>query len=74
MSAGTLTVTGTNTFTVSGVACSNPAGISVTNAHASQIVYDQNSTAATTSATQRRDRFRAIMHLILTSPDFTIQR
>ncbi|MCX6858254.1 MAG: DUF1800 family protein [Verrucomicrobia bacterium] len=72
--ARTITVTGTNTFTVSGVACSNPAGINVTNAHASQIVYDQNSTPATTSAAQRRDRFRAILHLILTSPDFTIQR
>jgi uncharacterized protein (DUF1800 family) len=72
--ARVITVTGTNTFTVTGVNCTSATGINLTNGHASQIIYDQNSTPATTSATQRRDRIRAILHLIFSSPDFTIQR
>lgn len=66
----TITVTGANTFTM-GVNCT-VAPTSVADAHASQIAYNQGST--TPSATERRDRIRAILHLILTSPDFTIQR
>jgi hypothetical protein len=69
----TITVTGANTFTVTGVNCTAaPNSTGLTNAHASQIAYNQGS--STPSATQRRDRLRAILHLILTSPDFTIQR
>jgi hypothetical protein len=70
----TITVVDADTFTVSGINCTSATGINVTNAHTSQIVYDQNTTPGNTSATQRRDRIRAILHLILTSPDFTIQR
>ncbi len=44
---------------------------SLTNAHVSVIPYNQGGTP---DATQRRDRLRSIIHLILTSPDFTIQR
>ena len=66
----TITVTGANTFTM-GVNCTG-APSSVADAHVSQIAYNQGS--ATPSATERRDRIRAILHLILTSPDFTIQR
>jgi uncharacterized protein (DUF1800 family) len=70
--ARVITVNGANTFTfpVNCTAAPNSSGL--TNAHASQIIYDQGS--GTPSATERRDRFRAILHLILSSPDFTIQR
>lgn len=62
-----------DTFTVTGVSCTAaPGGAQVANAHASQVAYDQGSTNP--SATQRRDRIRSILHLILTSPDFTVQR
>jgi hypothetical protein len=62
-----------DTFTVTGVSCTAaPSGAQVANAHASQVAYDQGSTNP--SATQRRDRIRSILHLILTSPDFTVQR
>jgi hypothetical protein len=71
--ARTITVVDEDTFTVTGVNCSEaPTPTGVANAHASQIIYNQGST--TPSATERRDRMRAILHLILTSPDFTIQR
>jgi hypothetical protein len=48
----------------------------VANAHVSVVPYNA---ALTTSAsapneTHRRDRLRAILHLIITSPEFTIQR
>lgn len=66
----TITVTGANTFTM-GVNCT-AAPTSVADAHASQIAYNQGN--SNPSATERRDRIRAILHLILTSPDFTIQR
>ncbi|MFN7565435.1 MAG: DUF1800 family protein, partial [Prosthecobacter sp.] len=71
--ARVITVTGTNTFTVTGVNCTAaPNASGLTNAHASQIIYNQGTT--TPGASERRDRIRAILHLILTSPDFTIQR
>ncbi|MBK8038757.1 MAG: DUF1800 family protein [Verrucomicrobiaceae bacterium] len=70
--ARVITVTGTNTFTFLSNCTAAPTAGGLTNAHASQIIYNQGST--TPSATERRDRMRAILHLILTSPDFTIQR
>jgi hypothetical protein len=36
--------------------------------------YVQTLPYSATSATQLRDRARAVVHLIVTSPDFTIQR
>jgi hypothetical protein len=71
--ARTITVVDEDTFTVSGVSCTAaPNAAQVADAHASQVVYNQGS--LTPSATERRDRIRSILHLILTSPDFTIQR
>lgn len=70
--ARAITVTGPNTFTFPSNCTAAPDAFGLTNAHASQIIYNQGST--TPSATERRDRMRAILHLILTSPDFTIQR
>lgn len=68
-----ITVVDADTFTMTGVNCTAaPSAGNLTNAHASQVIYNQGSTNP--SATERRDRFRAILHLILTSPDFTIQR
>ena len=66
----TFTVTALNQFTVSGVNCSSIAGLNLTNAVFSAVAYDN----AAPSATHIRDRLRAILHLILTSPDYTIQR
>ncbi len=67
--AYTITVTGANTFTVP-VNCSSTASLNVTNSTAGIIPY----TNATPSDPDKRDRLRAIIHLILTSPDYTIQR
>jgi uncharacterized protein (DUF1800 family) len=68
-----ITVVDQDTFTVTGVNCTAaPNASGLANAHVSQIIYNQGST--TPSATERRDRLRAILHLILTSPDYTIQR
>jgi len=62
-------------FTVNGVTCSSIAGINVSTAHVSTVVYNQGSNSATNpSIASRKDRIRSIIHLILTSPDFTIQR
>jgi hypothetical protein len=66
-----ITVTGPNTFTVNGVNCT-VAPTSVADAHVSPIQYNQGTTAP--SSANIRDRLRAIIHLILASPDFTIQR
>lgn len=71
--AHTITRINDNSFTLTGVNCTaapNSAGL--TNAHASPIIYSNGTT--TPSTTNRRDRIRSILHLILTSPDFTIQR
>ncbi|MBL9114286.1 MAG: DUF1800 family protein [Verrucomicrobiaceae bacterium] len=65
----TVTVTGANTFTVP-VNCTSTSGLSLTNARVSYVPY----TNAAPTDTNKRDRLRAIIHLILTSPDFTIQR
>lgn len=67
-----VTVTGDSTFTVP-VSCSSvptPGGLA--NAHVSHISYNQGSTNP--GDPNKRDRLRTIIHLILTSPDFTIQR
>jgi uncharacterized protein (DUF1800 family) len=50
--------------------CTSTAGLSLTNSTAAIIPY----TNVGPSATNMRDRLRTIVHLILTSPDFTIQR
>ena len=69
----TITVTGPNTFTVAGVNCTAaPNSGGVANAHVSPIVYSNGTTNPST--TNKRDRLRAIIHMILASPDFTIQR
>lgn len=70
-----ITVVDSDTFTMTGVNCTlAPSAGNLTDAHASQIIYNQGAASNNPSATERRDRFRAILHLILTSPDFTIQR
>lgn len=56
-----VTVTGTNTFTVP-VARNNNTTVTYTNAGVDM------------TPTNRRDRIRAAVHLIVTSPDFTIQK
>lgn len=58
-----------NTFTVP-VNCTSVAGLNLGNSNAGIIPY----TNATPTPTAIRDRLRAIVHLILTSPDYTIQR
>jgi len=50
--------------------CTSTSGISLTNSTAGIIAY----TNSAPTDTNKRDRLRAIIHLILTSPDFTIQR
>jgi uncharacterized protein (DUF1800 family) len=50
--------------------CTSTTGLVLTNSTAGIIPY----TNATPSTTNTRDRVRAIIHLILSSPDFTIQR
>jgi hypothetical protein len=69
-----VTVTGatdgtSTTFTIPLSCTVAPTGLA--NAHVSVIPYNQG---ATSDATNKRDRLRTIIHLILTSPDFTIQR
>ena len=69
--ARTINVIDDDTFTVNGVGCTQvPASFG--NAHVSEVRYNQGD--STPDAVQRRDRLRTIVHLILTSPDFTIQR
>jgi uncharacterized protein (DUF1800 family) len=64
----TVTVTDANTFTVPvNHSATTPT---LTSAHFSPIAYN-NSAPSTTNI---RDRLRAIIHLILTSPDYTVQQ
>ena len=72
--ARTVTVTSSTTFTIP-LSCT-VAPTSLTSAHVSVIPYNNATTTTTTapSDTHKRDRLRAIIHLILTSPDYTIQR
>jgi len=71
------TVTGatdgsSTTFTIP-VSCTlSPTAAGLTNAHVSVIPYDQGDT--TPNVTDKLGRLRSIIHLILTSPDYTIQR
>jgi hypothetical protein len=64
-----ITVINANTFTVP-VNCTSISGLNLTGALATVVPY----TNSAPSDTNKRDRLRAIIHLILTSPDFTIQR
>ena len=72
----TITVDSPTTFRLNGTNSVNctiaPTATGLTNAHVSVITYNQG--ASSPSNTNRRDRIRGILHLILTSPDFTIQR
>lgn len=71
--ARTITVTGPSTFTAASVNCTvAPDATGLANAHVSPVVYNNGSTTPTDA--EKRDRLRAIIHLILTSPDYTIQR
>jgi uncharacterized protein (DUF1800 family) len=65
----TITVTGPSTFRIP-VNCISTTGLNVSAGLATVVPY----TNAAPSETNRRDRLRAVLHLILTSPDFTIQR
>ncbi|OYW29171.1 MAG: hypothetical protein B7Z47_05075, partial [Chthoniobacter sp. 12-60-6] len=59
----------TTAFTIP-ITCNNITNLVLTNSNAGIISY----TNATPSTTNIRDRLRTILHLLLTSPDFTIQR
>lgn len=58
------------TFTISTIKCTSVSGLNLTDSTAGIIPY----TNAGPSATNIRDRLRAVVHFILTSPDYTIQR
>jgi hypothetical protein len=64
-----VTVVNANQFRVASN-CTSTGGLDLTNAHFSPVSYNNT----TPSDTNKRDRLRAILHLILTSPDYTIQR
>lgn len=68
----TYTVTKVNddTFTIPVNVTAAPNATQLAPAHFSVISYNNS----TPTDTQKRDRVRAIVHFILTSPDFTIQR
>lgn len=72
----TVTVTSTTKFRLNGsnaVTCNTaPTVGGLTNAHVSVVQYNQGTT--TPSDTNKRDRLRSIIHLLLTSPDVSIQR
>jgi len=65
-----VTVTAANKFTIPVNCTAAPNATGLANAHCSVVPYNQSAP----SDTHKRDRIRAIIHLILTSPDFTIQR
>ncbi len=70
------TVTGltdgtSTTFTIPLSCTVVPTVGGLTDAHVSVIPYNQG---ATSDVTNKRDRLRSIIHLILTSPNYTIQR
>jgi hypothetical protein len=64
-----ITVTGASTFTVP-INCTSIAGLNLTSAKIFNIQYNNT----TPTDTEKRDRIRAVVHLILTSPDYTIQK
>lgn len=59
-----------DTFTIPVSVTTAPTAAQLATAHYSFISYNNT----TPTDTQKRDRLRAIVHFILTSPDFTIQR
>ena len=65
----TITKVDANRFTVASN-CTSISGIGLTNAVAPIVPYNNT----TPTDTNKRDRLRATLHFILTSPDFTIQR
>ena len=65
-----VTVTGANTFTVARTCNTAPSAAGVAGAHFSPVAYNN----LAPSTTHVRDRIRAVLHFILTSPDYTIQR
>ena len=73
---GTFTVASvptTSTLTLTNLNCSsttNNGGLVLSNSNLGIVAY----TNVGPSATNIRDRLRAIVHFILTSPDYTIQR
>jgi hypothetical protein len=72
--ARTITVTGPTTFTIP-VSCTvAPSSTGLANAHVSLSAITYNNGTTSPSDTNKRDRLRAIIHLILASPDYTIQR
>lgn len=69
----TVTVLDSTSFTLTGVNCTvAPTVTGLANAHVSTVAYNNGTTSPTD--THKRDRLRAIIHLILSSPDFIIQR
>ena len=64
-----VTVTGANTFTVP-VSCTSVTGLNLTSARIQNVGYNNT----TPTDTNKRDRIRSLIHLILTSADYTIQR
>ncbi len=71
----TVPLNSTNTFTINGVTClTAPNGTGLANAHISAVPYNNGATNTNPSDTHKRDRIRAIIHMILSSPDYTIQR
>jgi hypothetical protein len=68
--ARVITKTGTHTFTIPLSCTVSPTTAGLANAHVSVVPYNQ----ASPTDTHKRDRLRSIVHLILTSPDYTIQR
>lgn len=66
----TVTITGANTFTVARNCTAAPNAAGLAGAHFSPVAYDN----AAPTTDQIRNRLRAVLHFILTSPDYTIQR
>jgi uncharacterized protein (DUF1800 family) len=66
----TVTKVNNDTFTIPVNVTVAPTPAQLAAAHYSFVSYNN----ATPTDTQKRDRLRAIVHFILTSPDFTIQR
>jgi hypothetical protein len=66
----TVTKVNNDTFTIPVNVTIAPTPAQLVAAHYSFVSYNN----ATPTDTQKRDRLRAIVHFILTSPDFTIQR
>ncbi len=66
----TVAAPGSSAFTLDGVKCTSISGLNLTSARTSYVPYANSNP----TDTNKRDRLRSILHLILTSPDYTIQR